>query len=569
MISLVLVLGAMLMLSWQITLVALVLVPMFVLPAKWVGRRLPGLTREQMQLNAEMGSHDDRAVQRRRRDAGQAVRPARTRGVAAFAGQARRVRDIGVTSAMYGPVFFAALTLVAALATALVYGVGGMLAVDGAFELGTLVALAALLTRLYGPLTALSNVQVDVMTALVSFERVFEVLDLKPMVAEKAGRRRPMPRRRRPRVELDDVAVHATRRPTRCRWPRWSRSRATDTGAEREVLHGVDLPRPSPGELVALVGPSGAGKTTITQLVSRLYDVDERRGADRRRRTCATSRWTRCATRSAWSRRTPTCSTTRSGPTCATPARTRPRRRSGTALRAAQIADLVERAARRAGHRRRRPRLPAVRRGEAAAGHRAAAAQGAARGRARRGDRAPGLRVRGRPCSGRWRPRWPGRTSLVIAHRLSTVRERRPDPGGRGRPGRRARAGTRSCWPRAASTPSSTAPSSRPPAPEEPGEHRRALRRAPRPSPPRASGDASGDPARPERKLGVGGRDVAEARSSSGRPSPPARRPRRAAGCARRRPSARSCRQGDLGDPRPRKSESPSAASAGEETRSS
>ena len=185
-ISLILVLITMLVLSWQVTLIALVLLPIFIFPAKWVGRKLQKISREQMQLDAEMGS----LMTERFNVAGAMLaklygRPEEE--AATFSDRAARVRDIGVISGMYGRVFFTALTLVASLATAMVYGVGGSLVVGGSLQLGTLVALATLLTRMYGPLTALSNVHVDVMTALVSFDRVFEVLDLPPMVAEKPG----------------------------------------------------------------------------------------------------------------------------------------------------------------------------------------------------------------------------------------------------------------------------------------------------------------------------------------------------------------------------------------------
>ncbi|MEU9836083.1 ABC transporter ATP-binding protein [Streptosporangium sp. NPDC048047] len=269
-VMLVLVLGAMLALSWQITLVALVLLPVFLFPARWVGRKMSGLTREQMQLDAEMSS----LMTERFNVAGAMVAKLYGRPdeeAADFGSRAGRVRDVGVTVGMYGTFFRVALGLVAALATALVYGGGGLLAIDGAFELGTLVALAALLMRLYGPLTSLSNVHVDVMTALVSFDRVFEVLDLRPMVAERPGAR-PVPEGPAS-IEFDGVrftypaasevslaSLESVARP--------------DPGPGQEVLRDVSFTA-RPGQMIALVGPSGAGKTTITGLVSRLYDVNE------------------------------------------------------------------------------------------------------------------------------------------------------------------------------------------------------------------------------------------------------------------------------------------------------
>ncbi|MGW0199065.1 ABC transporter ATP-binding protein [Nonomuraea sp. NPDC003201] len=269
-VSLVLVLGAMLALSWQVTLVALVLLPIFIVPAKFVGRRMSALTREQMQLDAEMSS----VTTERFNVAGAMVaklygRPEDDAEV--FGRRAARVRDVGVTVGMYGTVFRVALGLVAALATALVYGIGGVLSVSGVFELGTLVALTALLMRLYGPLTSLSNVHVDVMTALVSFDRVFEILDLKPMVAERPGAE-PIPGGP-VTIEFDDV---------RFRYPAAEEvSLASlesvarqDSGPSYPVLKGISFTA-APGRLVALVGHSGAGKTTITSLVSRLYDVNE------------------------------------------------------------------------------------------------------------------------------------------------------------------------------------------------------------------------------------------------------------------------------------------------------
>ncbi len=259
---------AMFILSWQITLVALALLPLFVVPARWVGRRLAGITRENYALNAEMMT----TMTERFGVSGALLvklfgHPEAELGE--FERRAARVRDIGITQAMYTRVFMTALLLTASLATALVYGWGGVLAVHGALLVGTVVALTAYLNRLYGPLTALSNVQVDVMTALVSFDRVFEVLDLEPMVAERPD------------------AVDITRGPTRVEFDHVDFSYPTaeevslaslesvavlERTPSTQVLHDVSF-TVEPGQLVALVGPSGAGKTTISSLVARLYDV--------------------------------------------------------------------------------------------------------------------------------------------------------------------------------------------------------------------------------------------------------------------------------------------------------
>jgi ATP-binding cassette subfamily B protein len=267
-IGVVLTLSVMFVLSWPITLLSLVLLPVFIIPAKIVGRRLQALTRESYGLNAEMNN----SMTERFNVSGALLvklfgRPEQEEQ--AFRDKAGRVRDIGITSAMYGRIFFVALTTVAALATALVYGVGGTFAANGALKVGTVVALAGLLTRLYGPLTALSNVRVDVMTALVSFERVFEVLDLEPMVADKPGAT-PLPRGAST-IEFDDV-VFGYPTASEVSLASLESVAVLDNTQPQTVLHGVSF-RAEPGQLVALVGPSGAGKTTISQLVTRMYDV--------------------------------------------------------------------------------------------------------------------------------------------------------------------------------------------------------------------------------------------------------------------------------------------------------
>jgi ATP-binding cassette subfamily B protein len=267
-ITVMLTVAVMAFLSWQITVVALLLLPAFVFPARRIGRKLQQLTREAYNLNAQMNN----TMTERFNVSGALLvklfgRPEVEHE--AFASRAARVRDIGVQTAMYGRVFFLSLILTSSLATALVYGWGGVLSVDGRFKVGTIVALAALLGRLYGPLTALSNVNVDVMTALVSFDRVFEVLDLAPLIAESPDAatiaRGPVA------VEFDHVDFSY---PTAEEVSLASLESVAvlDQTPTTEVLHDVSF-RAEPGQLVALVGPSGAGKTTISYLVSRLYDV--------------------------------------------------------------------------------------------------------------------------------------------------------------------------------------------------------------------------------------------------------------------------------------------------------
>jgi ATP-binding cassette subfamily B protein len=267
-VSLVVVLATMLYLSWQITVVALIMLPLFVVPAQLLGRRLAAISRESMGLNADMGQ----SMTERFNVSGALlvkIFGQLPREEKVFADRAARVRDIGVRQAMYGRLLFTALVLVASLATALVYGAGGWLVLDGNLGVGALVAMAALLGRLYGPLTALSNVQVDIMTALVSFDRVFEVLDLEPLVGDKPDA-----------IELPLGASSVAFEHVSFRYPRADEvSLASlesvavlDQTEPQQVLRDVSF-EVAAGQTVALVGPSGAGKTTLTNLVARLYDV--------------------------------------------------------------------------------------------------------------------------------------------------------------------------------------------------------------------------------------------------------------------------------------------------------
>ena len=267
-ISVVVVGIAMMALSWQVTLLCLAMFPLLLLSSRWVGNKLSGLTREQMDGNAVLGT-----VMTERFNVGGAMLlklfGRREDEDANFAEKAAVVRDLGIRIALITRVFGASLMLIPALATALVYGVGGQLAIDGTLSVGTLLALATLLLRLLGPLQGLSNVRIDVMTALVSFDRVFEVLDLPSQVSEKPDAA-PLPAGAAS-VEFDHV---------RFTYPRAEEiSLASLQGVARaesresgEVLADISFSA-APGEMVALVGPSGAGKTTMTHLVARLYDV--------------------------------------------------------------------------------------------------------------------------------------------------------------------------------------------------------------------------------------------------------------------------------------------------------
>jgi len=266
--TLILVVGALLTLSWKITLLALALLPVFLFPTKWVGRKLQGLTRESFNLNAEMS-----ATMTERFNVSGALLVSlygdQSNERNYFSTRARKVANIGVSIALLQRMFFIALTSIASIATAFAYGVGGHLAINKEITLGTLLAITTLLVRLYGPLTALSNVRVDVMTALVSFERVFEVLDLAPMVRDKENARD---------VKSGPLSVEFEK--VRFAYPKAdeislaslesvAKPELIESG---EILKEISFMAPA-GSLTALVGPSGAGKTTISSLLPRLYDV--------------------------------------------------------------------------------------------------------------------------------------------------------------------------------------------------------------------------------------------------------------------------------------------------------
>jgi ATP-binding cassette subfamily C protein len=269
-VTLLLTLAVMLTLSWQITLLALVLLPVFVVPARRMGARMARLQREAAAHNAAMGT---RMTERFSAPGATLIKLFGRPGdeSAEFAARARRVRDIGVRTAMAQSAFITALTLVSALALALVYGLGGYFAIEGTLDAGAVVSLALLLTRLYAPLTSLAGARVEVMSALVSFERVFEVLDLKPLIDEKPDAREvpegPVA------VEFEDVRFGYPSA-DKVSLASLEEVASLDTRGGAEVLHGISF-RAEPGQTVALVGTSGAGKSTVAQLMPRLYDTDE------------------------------------------------------------------------------------------------------------------------------------------------------------------------------------------------------------------------------------------------------------------------------------------------------
>jgi ATP-binding cassette subfamily B protein len=267
-ISLILVAGTMMFLSWQITLISLVLLPLFIYPTKWVGKKIQALTRESFDLNAKMSS----TMTERFNVSGAMLvslygKPESESTL--FRSRARRVADMGIEVAMLNRLFFISLTSVASVATAFAYGFGGHLALSGSISVGTLLALTALLARLYGPLTALSNVRVDVMSSLVSFERIFEVLDLQPMVNEKADAKVMNPGSAE--IEVKDVRFSYPKADeiSLASLESVAKKEIIESG---EILKGISFTAQA-GTLTAIVGPSGAGKTTLSALLPRLYDV--------------------------------------------------------------------------------------------------------------------------------------------------------------------------------------------------------------------------------------------------------------------------------------------------------
>ena len=267
-ITLLLVAGTMLFLSWQITVIALLLLPVFIYPTKWVGRKIQGLTRESFDLNAKMSS----TMTERFNVSGAILvslygEPQRESDL--FSQRARKVADIGIHMGMLNRLFFTSLTSVAAVATAVAYGFGGNLAISGSITVGTLLAITALLARLYGPLTALSNVRVEIMTSLVSFERIFEVLDLHPMVKERAGAKVLQPGSAE--IEVRDIhfSYPTAEEISLASLESVAKKEIVESG---EILKGISFTAKA-GTLTAIVGPSGAGKTTLSALMPRLYDV--------------------------------------------------------------------------------------------------------------------------------------------------------------------------------------------------------------------------------------------------------------------------------------------------------
>ena len=268
--SLIIVVTTMLILSWKITLLALILLPLFLFPTKWVGRKLQRFTRESFQLNAEMSS-----VMTERFNVSGALL-AKLYGdskseVDQFAIKARKVADIGINIALLNRIFFIALTSIASVATAITYGVGGHLSINKEITIGTLLAVTALLARLYGPLTALSNVRVDVMNALVSFERVFEVLDLAPMVTDPINPKQLVDKSISISFDSVKFSYPTAEQISLASLEAVAKPEVAETG---EILKSISFVA-KPNTITAIVGPSGAGKSTISALLARLYDVSD------------------------------------------------------------------------------------------------------------------------------------------------------------------------------------------------------------------------------------------------------------------------------------------------------
>jgi len=266
--SLILVAATMLTLSWQITLASLVLLPVFLLPTKWVGRKLQGYTRQSFDINAQMSANMTERFNVSGALLVSLYGDAKTEKDE-FALKARRVADIGISIAMLNRIFFIALTSIAAVATAVAYGIGGHLAISGGLTVGTLLAITALLARLYGPLTALSNVRVDVMSALVSFERVFEVLDLQPMVVDSKNAIEL--NTSKPQLKFENVSFSYPKA-EEISLASLEIAAKPEMIVSGEVLKKISFTAAA-GTLTGIVGPSGAGKSTISGLIPRLYDV--------------------------------------------------------------------------------------------------------------------------------------------------------------------------------------------------------------------------------------------------------------------------------------------------------
>ena len=266
--SLILVAATMLTLSWQITLASLVLLPVFLLPTKWVGRKLQSYTRQSFDINAQMSANMTERFNVSGALLVSLYGDAKTEKDE-FALKARRVADIGISIAMLNRIFFIALTSIAAVATAVAYGIGGHLAISGGLTVGTLLAITALLARLYGPLTALSNVRVDVMSALVSFERVFEVLDLQPMVVDSKNAIEL--NTSKPQLKFENVSFSYPKA-EEISLASLEIAAKPEMIVSGEVLKKISFTAAA-GTLTGIVGPSGAGKSTISGLIPRLYDV--------------------------------------------------------------------------------------------------------------------------------------------------------------------------------------------------------------------------------------------------------------------------------------------------------